>query len=164
MMTIEQTIETCGLVAELTVSQTKNFSIIQKHWRLLNEAVKNYGLSQAHSTWVKYGITFKAGEHYRYLAAIPMKNFSVPDHFIQMDIPAGDYEVFTHKGAMEHLKRTVYEIYKTILPNSNLKIEDQSKVGFVHFERYDSRFKWNNPDSEIDIYLPVKTDRGIKNG
>jgi predicted transcriptional regulator YdeE len=164
MMTIEQKNETCGLVAELTLSQTVNFSIIRRHWRILNEAVKKYGLSQGHSTWVKYGITFKAGEHYRYLAAIPIKNFLAPDHFMKLDIPAGDYEVFTHRGAMENLKNTVYEIYKTILPKSNLNVEDHTRVGFIHFEQYDSRFKWNNPDSEIDIYLPVKTNGRIKNG
>lgn len=39
---------------------------------------------------------------------------------------------------------------------SNLKIEDHTKTGFIHFEKYDCRFKWNNPNSIIDIYLPLK--------
>jgi len=37
MTTIEQKIQTCGLVTELTGSQTDNFEIIQKYWITFNE-------------------------------------------------------------------------------------------------------------------------------
>ena len=67
------------------------------------------------------------------------------------------YEVFTHKGKMENIKETIYHIYKVIIPKTNLKIEDPKKIGFLHFEKYDYRFNWNKPTSEIDIYLPVNT-------
>ena len=67
--------------------------------------------------------------------------------------------MFSNKGKMEDIKNTIFEIYKVILPKSNLKIEDQTKAGFIHFEKYDYRFKWNKSDSIIDIYLPIKTNK-----
>ena len=79
------------------------------------------------------------------------------EYFVSKEIPKGEYEVFTHIGKMENIKQTVYNIYKNILPNSNLTIEHYSKTGFIHFERYDYRFGWDKPNSVIDIYLPLNT-------
>lgn len=159
MIIIERNIQTCGLVTELTKSQSDNFQIIQNHWVNFNTELKKLKLNQNGNNWTKYGITFKTGEKYFYLTAIPSKNNLFPDHFKSLEIPKGEYEMFTHKGKMENIKRTIFEIYKTILPKSNLKIEDHSKTGFLHFEKYDYRFQWNNPTSEIDIYLPLKTNK-----
>ena len=159
MTTIEQKIQTCGLVIELTNSQTDNFEIIQNHWRTFNEELKKLKLNQNGGNWTKYGITFKIGEKYFYLTAIPTNNILLPDHFTRLEIPKGEYEIFTHKGKMENIKQTIFEIYKVILPKSNLKIEDHTKTGFIHFEKYDYRFQWNKPTSVIDIYLPLNTNK-----
>jgi predicted transcriptional regulator YdeE len=158
MTTIEKNIKTCGLMVTLVNSQTENFAIIQRHWKDFNLQLKKYGLSQYGGNWEKYGITFKIGEQYYYLASIPSKDQLFPEHFTCMEIPKGDYEVFTHKGKMENMKHTIFEIYKIILPQSNLKVEDRSKSGFFHFEKYDYRFQWNKADSIIDIYLPLNTN------
>lgn len=159
MTRIEQNIQTCGLVTELTNSQTDNFVIIQKHWRTFNEELKRLRLNQNGGNWTKYGITFKAGDKYFYLTAIPTSNLIFPDHFANIEIPKGEYETFTHKGKMENIKQTFFEIYKVILPKSNLKIEDQTKTGFIHFEKYDFRFQWNKPTSIIEIFLPLNTNK-----
>tara|TARA_R110002126_G_scaffold290897_3_gene449404 strand:+ start:15789 stop:16070 length:282 start_codon:yes stop_codon:yes gene_type:complete len=93
------------------------------------------------------------------LTTIPLNDLTFPDNFKHLEIPKGEYEIFSHKGKMEDINNTLFEIYKVILPKSNLKIEDQAKTGFIHFEKYDYRFKWNNPNSIIDIYLPIKTNK-----
>lgn len=157
MITIKQNIQTFGLITELTKSQTDNFEIIQKHWLNFNKELKKLKLNQSGGNWTKYGITYKTDEKYFYLSAIPTKNNLIPDHFESIEIPKGEYEMFTHKGNMENIKETIFEIYKIILPKSNLKIEDHSKTGFLHFEKYDYRFEWNKSTSVIDIYLPLKT-------
>ncbi len=159
MTTIKQNIQTCGLVTELTTSQTDNFEIIQKHWKTFNDELKRLKLNKKDGNWTKYGITFKTGENYFYLTAIPTNNLNVPDHFSSFEIPKGEYETFNHKGKMENIKQTIYEIYKVILPKSNLKIEDHIKTGFIHFEKYDYRFQWNKPNSVIEIYLPLSTNK-----
>lgn len=160
MKIIEQNVKVCGLATQLTKSQTENFKIIQNHWSEFNAELKRKKLNQNGSNWTKYGITFKADKKYFYLTAIPVTNFIIPDNFTHLEIPKGEYEIFTHKGKMENIKNTIFEIYKVILPKSNLKIEDQTKTGFIHFEKYDYRFKWNKPNSIIDIYLPIKPING----
>lgn len=159
MITIEQNIQTCGLVTELTKSQTDNFEIILKQWKAFNEELKRLKINKNGGNWVKYGITFKKGDKYFYLTAVPTNNSSIPDHFSSVEILKGDYEVFTHKGKMENIKQTIYEIYKVILPKSNLKIENHKKTGFIHFEKYDFQFQWNKPHSVIEIYLPLRTNK-----
>lgn len=159
MTTIEQNIQTCGLVTELTKSQTDNFEIIQKHWTDFNEELKKSRLNQNGGNWTKYGITYKSSEKYYYLTAIPIINNLFPDHFTCFEIPKGEYQIFTHKGKMENIKKTIFEIYKVILPQSNMKIEDHAKTGFLHFEKYDYRFQWNKPASIIDIYFPINTNK-----
>ncbi|WP_347175531.1 GyrI-like domain-containing protein [Polaribacter uvawellassae] len=159
MKIIEQNIKVCGLVTELTKSQSENFGIIQNHWSEFNAELKRKKLNQNGGNWTKYGITLKTNKKYFYLTAIPVGDLTFPDNFKNLEIPKGEYEMFSHKGKMEDIKNTLFEIYKVILPKSNLKIEDQAKTGFIHFEKYDYRFKWNNPNSIIDIYLPIKTNK-----
>ena len=74
-------------------------------------------------------------------------------------IPKGEYKIFTHNGKIENIKNTIYEIYKIVLPKLKLNIEEHTKTGFLHFEKYDYRFQWNKPNSIIDIYLPLKTNQ-----
>lgn len=40
MIIIEQNIQTCRLLTELTNSQADNFKIIQRHWKIFNEELK----------------------------------------------------------------------------------------------------------------------------
>ncbi|WP_188050621.1 GyrI-like domain-containing protein [Flavobacterium sp. GP15] len=156
MVTIELNIKTAGLVTQLTKSQKENFIIISKHWIAFNAELKKHNLNQHSGNWVKYGITFKVENEYFYLTAIPSNKQIFPDHFINFEISKGNYEIFVHQGAMQDIKQTLNHIYKTIIPDLNLKIEDHEKKGFLHFEKYDYRFQWNNPKSVIEIYLPLK--------
>lgn len=160
MITIKQNVQTCGFVTELTKSQAKNFEIIRNHWANFNRELAKIKLNQNGRNWIKYGITFKEKEKYFYLASVPTaENSIVPDNIKYMVIPAGEYELFTHIGKMENIKNTLYEIYKVVLPKSNLKIENHTKSGFLHFEKYDYRFQWNKSTSEVDIYLPLSTNK-----
>lgn len=158
IITIDQNINICGLAIGLTNSQTDNYKIIRKHWIDFNSELNKYKLNQSSGNWTKYGLTYKIDQNYYYLAAIPSDNLNFPDYFTRFEIPKGDYELFTHKGKMENIKQTYYEIYKVIIPKSNLTIEEHAKTGFIHFEKYDYRFRWDKPSSLIDIYLPSNTN------
>jgi predicted transcriptional regulator YdeE len=159
-MTIKNQLEnisTCGLSVKLTTSQSQNFSIIQKHWMKFNAEIKRLNLTQKKENWEKFGFTYKIEEEYFYMSAIPFSGQKLPDGFICKEIPKGEYVTFIHKGSMSEIKNTLYDIYKKVLPNSELKIEPHSKTGFMHFERYDFRFMWNDPNSIIEIYLTLNT-------
>jgi len=159
MKIIEQNINVCGLSIQLTKSQSENFKIIKNHWLKFNAELKRKKLNQNDSNWTKYGITFKSNDKYFYLTAIPVTNFIIPHNFTQIEIQKGEYKIFTHKGKMENIKNTIFEIYNSMLPKLNLKIENQKKTGFINFEKYDYRYKWNKPNSIIDIYLPIETNK-----
>jgi len=120
MTIIENSITTFGLQTELTKSQDQNFVIIQNHWYRFNNELKKHNLSQNSGNWEKYGITYNVNEQYFYLTSIPTSGQIFPEYFIQKVIPKGKYEVFTHRGEMNNLKATVFDIYKNILPNSKL--------------------------------------------
>ncbi|MGA9637547.1 GyrI-like domain-containing protein [Flavobacterium sp.] len=155
MKILEQDIPLCGLQTELSKSQTQNYELIQNLWKTFNNELKKNNLNQNNINWEKYGITFQTNDQYFYLAAIPKLNQIFPQHFTTVKIPKGNYQLFIHKGKMENIKQTIFEIYKVILPKMKFEIQDHKKIGFVHFEKYDYRFQWNHPNSIIEIYLPL---------
>jgi len=75
----------------------------------------------------------------------------VPQGMNAVEIPAGRYAVFTHKGPVTHLARTIVAVWHQWLPRSGLKARHAPD-----FECYDRRFKMNHPDSEVDLYVPIE--------
>ncbi|NRT14099.1 putative transcriptional regulator YdeE [Flavobacterium sp. 28A] len=157
-----ESIETFGLSIKITTSQTQNAILIQKHWMHFNTEIQRLKLSQNTANWVKYGFTYKVSEKYFYCAAIPFSGQQLPENFQRLSIPKGVYIVFEHAGKMDDIKNTIYMIYKVELSKAIVQVEDHLKVGFIHFEKYDSRFNWNNPQSVFEIHLPLKSSSGFK--
>ena len=85
------------------------------------------------------------------MAAIPF----IPGHkkFQTLTLNKGNYARFLFVGNMELIKSTIRNIYKEILPNSDLEVDSERTL--IHYEYYDYRFRWNNSNSEIDILIPV---------
>ncbi len=77
---------------------------------------------------------------------------SIPEGMLDVTIPAGKYAVFIHKGSPQNLRQTYEYIWGTWLPNSEYEADMK-----YDFELYGERFKgMDNPESEIDIHIPVK--------
>ncbi len=85
---------------------------------------------------------------------MPSVSISVVADFESHTILKGKYARFQHKGDMKNLKGTIYDIYKRILPDSDLILNINRNL--IHYERYNYQFKWNNADSIIDIYIPIE--------
>ena len=117
MKIIEQNIKVCGLVTELTKSQSENFGIIQSHWSEFNTELKRKKLNQNGGNWTKYGITFKTDKKYFYLTAIPVSNLTIPDNFKHLEIPKGEYLVYSHKGKWKILKTQFLRFIKLFYPS-----------------------------------------------
>lgn len=80
------------------------------------------------------------------------ENFSVPDGMFLKDFKGGKYAKFTHKGSVTSLYKSYKYIWGTWLPISEIKIDSRDD-----FECYTHRYLgYDNVDSEIDIYLPIK--------
>lgn len=111
---------------------------------------------------VGYGIEFYTEEFQKekkwfYIAGQEVDNLeSMPTSMTGKIIPANTYAVFTSKGVLKALGKTFQYVYHEWLPKSKYRIAD-----CYDFELYDERFKgWDNPDSEIDIYIPVVERQG----
>ena len=95
------------------------------------------------------------GKEFRYMACVEVKEQEdIPKDMTAVKVPAKQYAVFTHKGAVNEIGRTYDYIYGTWLPESGYEAD-----GCHDFEYYDERFNSQNPmdpQSEVDVYVPVK--------
>ena len=76
----------------------------------------------------------------------------IPEGMTYKHIPAHEYAMFTHYGPISQIYDTYDRIYNKILPRSAYEVDDKACA----IEWYDERFKMDSPDSEYDIYVPVK--------
>jgi len=74
-----------------------------------------------------------------------------PDGLAAVEIPAARYAVFTHTGPVTELHGTVRKVWSEWIPASGVK-----PTGGPDFELYDERFKMDEPDSVIEIWVPVE--------
>jgi len=73
-----------------------------------------------------------------------------PEGLVAITVPAGRYAVFTHRGPISEIAKTVVAAWREWLPAAGLK-----PSGAPDFELYDERFRGEEPDSEVDLYIPV---------
>lgn len=85
-------------------------------------------------------------------AAVEVKDFeNIPDGFEKLELPAGKYAVFLHKGNTEMFAKNAQYIYTEWLPNSGFQLNNQP-----HFELLgDNYLGHENPESEEEIWVPI---------
>jgi AraC family transcriptional regulator len=86
-------------------------------------------------------------------AAAEVADFeNVPEGMEAFTIREGLYAVFIHKGDTEDAARDTFRyIYATWLPGSGYLLDDRP-----HFEILGAKYKRNDPDSEEEVWIPVK--------
>jgi AraC family transcriptional regulator len=95
---------------------------------------------------------FKPTNEFEKWAGVEVKdNTDQPDGIELLTIPAGQYAVFTHRGPASFGPKTYQYIFGVWLPASDYIIDDRP-----HFALMDEKYKHEQPDSEEDIYIPVK--------
>ena len=98
-------------------------------------------------------IAIKSDTTFVYAAALPVTKIDcVPPGMVVIEIPGGDYAVFTHKGSLDNLPHTVNYVWGTWIPKN---MEKYQHADGPDFELYDSRFEPQTRSGEIDIYIPV---------
>ncbi|MFV8325369.1 GyrI-like domain-containing protein [Flavobacterium sp. ZS1P14] len=82
-------------------------------------------------------------------AAIEVPDFNtIPYEMETFTLLAGCYAVFQHKGQSTAIFET---IFRTWLPNSEYLLDNRP-----HFELLGAKYKNNDPDSEEEIWIPIK--------
>ena len=85
-------------------------------------------------------------------AAVEVSDFElVPDNMESIILQGGLYAVFIHKGAASEGPKTFRYIFGTWLPDSDYLPDDRP-----HFEILGEKYKNNDPDSEEEIWIPIK--------
>jgi AraC family transcriptional regulator len=148
--------EAMKIVGMKTTTTIKNNNIPQlwdkfnkKSCSIPNVKVQKVSLGVCPSVDVK---EFNEEVPFDYIAGIIVENFdNVPDGMVTYEIPAQKYAVLTHKGALDKLQETYCYFYSVWPKESGMEFK-----GGAEFELYDERFIFGSPDSEMDIYRPVK--------
>lgn len=100
-----------------------------------------------------YGVCYDADRvgHFNYLAGMePTADHPLPADMVQVDIPAGRYAVFTHKGHIADFPKTVYTAWNIGLTDAGLTAREAP-----NFELYDGRFDAGTGRGEVELWLPV---------
>lgn len=103
-----------------------------------------------------YGATyfdhFNPSTEFEKWAAIEVTNFDqVPDGMEAIALPSGLYAVFLYRGAASGGPQLFQFIFGTWLPNSEYTLDNRP-----HFEVLGEKYKNEDPDSEEEIWIPIK--------
>lgn len=98
---------------------------------------------------------FDPNNSFQKWAAIEVSDFEeVPSTMETLIIPSGLYAVFTHKGPVSEGHKTYHSIFVEWLPNSEYTVDERP-----HFAVMDERYKKDDPNSEEDIWIPIKNKK-----
>lgn len=90
-------------------------------------------------------------KYFSYLAGIEVSNTDfIPAGMTSHTLPEADYAVFEHHGPLDKLQDTYKFIYGSWLPHSAYKV-----LGKDDFELYDTRFKYGQAESVMEIWVPI---------
>lgn len=96
---------------------------------------------------------FKPTNEFERWAAVEVSDFdNVPNELETFVLPSGQYVVFLHKGDTKQFAKTFQYILETWLPSSEYLLDDRP-----HFEILGDKYKNNDPTSEEEIWIPIKT-------
>ncbi|MEN9998947.1 MAG: hypothetical protein RI922_1937 [Bacteroidota bacterium] len=108
---------------------------------------------------VKYQPThftdFKPSNEFERWACMEVSSFDhIPEGMESFVLPSGLCAVFSYKGL--NTDNTFFNyIFETWLPSSVYELDDRP-----HFERLGEKYKNNDPNSEEEIWIPVKLKSG----
>lgn len=95
---------------------------------------------------------FSPANEFERWAAVEVSDFDhVPDDMEIYVLPPGLYAVFIHKGDATAFAQTFRYILGTWLPGSDYVLDNRP-----HFEVLGSKYKNNDPESEEEVWVPVK--------
>lgn len=98
-----------------------------------------------------YFTDFKPTNDFEKWATVEVTDFEcVPKEMETFTLPAGAYAVFDHKGSSTDNSIFQY-IFGVWLPNSVYLLDDRP-----HFEVLGNKYKNADPDSEEEIWIPIR--------
>jgi len=85
-------------------------------------------------------------------AAVEVSSFdNQPEHLKAYTLKEGLYAVFIHRGEASKAAATFNYIFATWLPSSVYEVDNRA-----HFELLGEKYKNNHPDSEEEVWIPIR--------
>lgn len=85
-------------------------------------------------------------------ASIEVSNYNfIPEGFETLKLDGGLYAVFIHKGLPSNFPVTFQHIFGVWLPQSDYLLDNRP-----HFEVLGEKYKNNDPESEEEVWVPIK--------
>ncbi len=138
----------------LTMSLTDNktfqlwHSFMPRRKEITNSMASDLFSMQVYGSPLKLGDLNQTFEKW---AAMEVSDFeNIPNEMDTFILEGGLYAVFHYKGLSTDNKIFIY-IFETWLPNSNYLLDERP-----HFEILGDKYKNGNPNSEEEIWIPIK--------
>ena len=106
-------------------------------------AFMTIGITQSNAQMLKFGV--KAGANFASLEGDGLEGLET------YTIKGGLYAVFLHQGPASTFYVTFSKIFTDWLPKSDYEVDDRE-----HFELLGKKYSNTNPDSEEEIWIPIK--------
>ena len=99
-------------------------------------------------------INFNPQRSFVKYAMVEVANFElVPEGMETLTINEGTYAVFNYKGDASGAPKMFQYIFQTWLPSSGYMLDDRP-----HFEILGDKYNKDSPDSEEEIWIPVRRE------
>ena len=142
-----------GKQIQMSLADNKTFELWQSFMPRRKEIQNNIG-TELYSMQVYdalYFDNFNPNATFEKWAAIEVSDFEIiPDEMETFTLTGGLYAVFFYKGLNTDTEIFQY-IFGTWLPNSEYTLDHRP-----HFELLGSNYKNNDPNSEEEIWIPIK--------
>jgi len=126
-------------------------SFMPRRKEILNNRGKDLYSMQVYDNL--YFNNFNPDKEFEKWAAVEVTGFgTVPEEMETFSLPGGLYAVFLYKGAASEGGKAFQYIFETWFPASDFLLDNRP-----HFEILGEKYKNEDPDSEEEIWIPVKT-------
>ena len=140
-----------GICLEMSLSENRTGELWRSFMPRLKEIETRVG-NNLYSLQVydeNYFQQFNPRREFEKWALAEVKNFSViPDEMEPFELSGGLYAVFQHKGMGTEIFQYIFSEW---LPKSGYLLDNRP-----HFEILGEKYKQGSPDSEEEIWIPVK--------
>ncbi|MCX6285026.1 MAG: GyrI-like domain-containing protein [Bacteroidetes bacterium] len=144
-----------GKKIRMSFSANRTFEL-WKSFMPLRKEIKNAIGNKLYSIEVyppSFFDNFNPDAEFEKWAAVEVKIFEkVPEDMETLTSPEGLYAIFTHKGPACSGPVTYDYIFRTWLPGSDFILDQRP-----HFAVMGEKYKHEDPESEEDILIPVKS-------
>lgn len=144
-----------GISMKMSLAENKTFqlwnSFMQRRKEIKNRLSEDFFSIQVYDS-LNYFQTFNLSAEFLKWAAVEISDESTkPAGMDILHLPEGLYAVFIHKGGPQTAHMTFQYIFQQWLPKSDYNLDHRP-----HFEVLGEKYKNDDPDSEEEIWIPVK--------